>query len=237
VAQSRNLIVSALACAAIAAPALVAPTLARADTYTLATFSGAINPGGANVKAPFSGNGFTQGDAISGHFVFDDNLVPGGGTGFQNVAQSSFPDIADIANADAFSFTMDSVMFTAGDNLTTEGPLMIQYNNGVFHGFVFTGDFQFQNVFYQLQIQGTSISVLNLDHIPNAFDPNGFPVCCSSLINAHLNGITGETPFTPTPPGGGGVPEPASWALMLLGFAGLGATLRAARARSHAAAA
>jgi len=29
--------------------------------------------------------------------------------------------------------------------------------------------------------------------------------------------------------GGGGVPEPTSWALMLLGFAGLGATLRARR--------
>ena len=50
---------------------LVASTIAWADTYTIASFSGAINGGSANVKPPFSGNGFTQGDSISGSFVFD----------------------------------------------------------------------------------------------------------------------------------------------------------------------
>ena len=35
---------------------LVASTIAWADTYTIASFSGAINGGSANVKPPFSGS-------------------------------------------------------------------------------------------------------------------------------------------------------------------------------------
>ena len=78
---------------------LVASTIAWADTYTIASFSGAINGGSANVKPPFSGNGFTQGDSISGSFVFDNQLVPPPASGFRNVFFSTFPDIAAIPPA------------------------------------------------------------------------------------------------------------------------------------------
>lgn len=216
----------AAALAFAAAPAL-------ADTYTQADFSGHISPGNANVKPPFAGNGFTQGDPISGHFVYDDQLVPSSGSGFVNVPMTAFPDIANIPDVDAFSLTIDSLTLTAGDNLTSNGPVMIQYNNGQFQGFVFTGDFAFQNVFYQLQIQGSAISVLNLDGVPNASDPHGFPVCCSSLLNGSLftgNGnLTGATPYTPASGPQPGVPEPSTWSLLLLGFAVLGGALRRGR--------
>jgi hypothetical protein len=43
---------------------------------------------------------------------------------------------------------------------------------------------------------------------------------------------TSDISITPPP---SGVPEPASWAIMLLGFGGLGATMRSRRARSSAA--
>jgi hypothetical protein len=75
---------------------LVAPNIAVSDTYTSVSFSGAINGGSANVKPPFSGDGFTQGDPISGSFVFDNQLVPASGSGFTNVFFSNFPDIAEI---------------------------------------------------------------------------------------------------------------------------------------------
>ena len=35
-------------------------------------------------------------------------------------------------------------------------------------------------------------------------------------------------------PPAGGIPEPAAWALMILGFGGAGAALRRARPRAHA---
>jgi hypothetical protein len=74
-----------------------------------ANFSGSINPGNANVKAPFSGNGFAQGDPISGSFVFDSSLIPANGT--VNVFYPAFPDIAAIAPATAFNLTLDGLSF------------------------------------------------------------------------------------------------------------------------------
>src|SRR5262249_29682763 len=152
---------------------LISPGMAMADTYTSATFSGSINPGGANVKAPFSGNGFTQSDPFSGSFVFDNQLVPALGT--VNVPFSSFPDIALIPNATAFSMTFDTLSFNLGDNFSSLLPAGIQYKNGVFNGFEFITDFAFQGKEYQFRIDGPIITVKALDGIPNAFDPNGFP--------------------------------------------------------------
>jgi hypothetical protein len=177
---------------------LVLPGIALADTYTSANFSGSINPGGANVKAPFSGNGFVQSDPFSGSFIFD-NLVPASGT--VNVPFSSFPDIAVIPNASAFSLTFDSLSFNLGDDLNNELPAGIQYKNGVFNGFEFIADFLFQSTEYQFRIDGPVITVKLLDGIPNAFDLNGFPIG-GSLINARVNvlaGLTNEAPFVPVP--------------------------------------
>jgi hypothetical protein len=184
---------------------LVAPNIAAADTYTTASFSGAINGGSANVKPPFSGNGFTQGDPISGSFVFDNQLVPASGSGFTNVFFSNFPDIAAIPPATAFSITLDSLHFTLADDLVSQLPAGIQYSNGHFNGFVFITDFPFLGNEYQFRIQGGAISVLPID-------ANGNPTSFTSLINAHLNigdsNLTDEAPFVP----GLAVPAPVAGA-------------------------
>jgi hypothetical protein len=51
------------------------------------------------------------------------------------------------------------------------------------------------------------------------------------LTNAPVPGITSSLTISPGGPLGG-VPEPASWALMILGFSAIGATSRRARRRA-----
>jgi len=206
---------------------------AAADTYIKANFSGGIFGGGANVKAPFSGNGFTQGQTFTGSFVFDNALVPAGGSGFVNVFQQSFPDIANIPAADAFTFNFGPYTLAASDNIDALLPLGIQYNNGHFNGFVFISDFLFQGNYYQLNLSGGSLSVNALDGVPNPYDQHGYPTG-SSLINGYINigdvSLTSLTPYTPiTPPPPPVVPEPASWLMMLAGFALTGARMRSRR--------
>ena len=205
------------------AAALLLPAAAQADTYTSANFSGGAFGGGANVKAPFSGAGFFPGMSFSGNFVFDNELVPGGGSGFVNVPFASFPDIGDIPAGDAFTFNFGPLTFTLADANAGSNPA-IQYNNGQFNGFAYVSDFAWQNAWYQLAIQGGIISVLALDA------QGGNPICCSSYINGYVNigdrSLTGQTPYTPpTAP----IPEPGTWALMLIGFLGAGYALRCGR--------
>jgi hypothetical protein len=199
--------------------ALLITSAAMADTYTSASFSGSINAGGANVKAPFSGNGFTQSDPFSGSIVFDNQLVPASGT--LNVLFSSFPDIGLIPNMSAFSITFDGLNFNLGDNLNSLLSAGIQYKNGVFNGFEFITDFAFQGNEYQFRIDGPVITVRLLDGTPNAFDPNGFPTGVS-LINAKVNvlaGLTDEAAFIPGIPE---VPLPAALPLFATGLGVLG---------------
>lgn len=67
------------------------------------------------------------------------------------------------------------------------------------------------------------------------FDPAGRFSRGTFVLDAGSYVVTGTAPVSPFGSGegaialGGGVPEPATWALMLLGFGGLGAALRRSR--------
>jgi len=80
------------------------PAAAFADAYHTADFSGQLGSS-PNIKAPFAGNGFNPGGAVTGSFVYDDNLIPSSGTGFVNVFFSSFPDIAQIPSSTALDLS------------------------------------------------------------------------------------------------------------------------------------
>lgn len=198
------------------AMATAATTPALADTYTKANFSGGTFGGGANVKAPFSGNGFFAGQTFTGSFVYDNVLVPAAGSGFVNVFPSSFPDIANIPAASQFTFNFGPLVFTpTGSDL-----FGIQYNNGKFNGFAYINSFSFQGGSYQLNIQGGSLSVYEI--------VGGQPTF-NSLVNGYINigdtALTGRTAFVPVSQNAA-VPEPATWALMLIGFGGIGVAMR-----------
>jgi hypothetical protein len=192
---------------------------ANASTFT-ADFSGQINGGNANVKAPFVGT-FAPNDPISGHFVFDSVFVPA--SGVANVSMSSFPSFPVTPEATAFQFSLGSIQFDLGDNLISQTPLQIQYANGQFNGFIFVGDFAFGGKEYQLRLNGPTVTVKLLNGVPNVFDPNGFPTG-SSLINAKINvgdanrsNVRSYNPSAPL-----AVPLSPSWQLTMLGFAGIG---------------
>ena len=191
-------------------------TAAKADTYTSANFTFGIFGGNANQQAPFVGviAPYPAGGTFTGSLVFDNNLVPGGGTGLQNVFFSSFPDIGAIPPATALNLPLGSLpAFTLGDAQVQFGfqEAAMEYNNGSFSGLFYISDFTFQGNPYELQIQGGSLSIVPIvDGVP-AFN---------SLANGFVNfSLTNEQPYTPAV---AAVPEPSTWAMMLLGFAGIG---------------
>jgi hypothetical protein len=190
-------------------------TSAMADTYTSANFTFGVFGGNANSQPPFQGviAPWPAGGTFTGSLVFDNNLVPGGGSGFQNVFFSSFPDIGTIPPATALSLAFNGLpAFTlAGAQL---GQAAIQYNNGVFAGLFYISDFNYLGNPYELQIQGGSLDIVPI--------VNGFPAF-QPLVNGFVSGpLTNEQSYTPPPPTVGGVPEPSTWAMMLLGFTGIG---------------
>ena len=209
---------SLFAVAALSA-ALAAPTFAIADTYSLAHFSGGVFGGNANAQAPFGAAGITQGMALSGTFLIDNSIAPAP-AGFDNIFYSNYADAAVILGSTDFSFNIGTLGFTA-DGADLAG---IQYNNGHFNGFAYSKAFTFQNVGYTLSISGGtfSISDANFHNYVNGF------------INIGDRNVTGKTDFVPPPPAGTGpgVPEPASWALMIAGFGFTGAALRRRSART-----
>jgi len=192
------------------------PNVAEAATYFQASFSGAINPGSANVRAPFSTNGFTQGQPFSGSFVFDIDSIPGS-LSPTNVFFSNFPDIGIIPSATAFNLNLGSLSFQLSDNVSALTNPAIQYRNGGdFNGFNFVANFEFLGSDYQFRINGPVITVRLLDAL------SGFPTGLN-LINARIDiGNINLTDVVSYTPGVAAVPLPAALPLFASILAGGG---------------
>lgn len=141
-----------------------------------------------------------------GSVVFDDAAIPGAGSGFVNVA-------IPVSNANAFSFFAGTQLVRTLGDLQPGAIAAIQYNNGIFNGIVFTSDINISGTTYTLDISGGTWQLRNAS----------FQTFASGFINIGANGLTNVRPYSvgPAP-----IPEPASWAMMIAGFALAGTTLR-----------
>lgn len=182
---------------------------ASADVYVSANFSGGVFSV-PNVNSPFVGV-IAPNSTFTGGLVFDSSLIPAAGSGFQNVAFSSFPDIGSIPAATAFHFSLGSLSF----NLSNDPNAAIQYNNGKFNGFAANLLFTFGGDQYDLLISGGTFQIY---HAPGG-NPDFSNLFVSGYFNTGNAALTGQTPFTPQV---AAVPEPSTWAMLILGFAGVG---------------
>ncbi len=184
----------------------------QADTYHQVSFTG-------NVSTTNGFGGLVWGPTITGSFVYDDNLIPAAGSGFVNVPFSSFPDIAIIPDATAFNMTLSpAISFTLSDALfffpTQEA--FIQYNNGVFVGFAYFAQFDYNGSTYEFDDQGSSWSIYAA--------PGG--VRNLSQKKASGRNFTLGTPEVYVPAQPPQVPEPSSFAIFGSGLATLAAIRR-----------
>jgi hypothetical protein len=181
----------------------------------MATFTGHINSGNANVRAPFN-SVLTQGGPISGSFVIDDNLIPALNSGFMNVPFSSFSDIANIPAATAFTIDLGtpSLIFTLADAIQNSGA--IQFNNGQFVGFFFDADFMFtDNKPYRFDDQGGTWRIILIDQLGGSQVP-----LSGNKVNGHIDGMTIGEVYNPTSPIPA-IPEPSTLLLLGSGLVGL----------------
>lgn len=190
---------------------------AHAASYVKANFSSGVFGGNANVRDPLR-DPFFPSDTFTGSFVYDQDLIPASNSGFVNVFFSSYADITNIPAADAFQFNFGPYTFT----LANDPLAMVQYNNGKFNGFVFNTTFNFEGSNYLFNMNGGTITV------HSEADPFGQPYL-NGYTNIGNQSLTGATTYTPASPGA--VPEPATWAMMLLGLGFIGGAMRAAKRR------
>ncbi|HEY2357324.1 MAG TPA: PEPxxWA-CTERM sorting domain-containing protein [Phenylobacterium sp.] len=101
-------------------------------------------------------------------------------------------------------------------------------------------------VLFQAPSIGSSINFWCINDLSSPCGTSFFPagttglsevvrVGSGTVIRQAYSGVVQIATTVGTGPNGGGVPEPATWAMMLLGFGGVGALLRRRRERSTAA--
>ena len=194
---------------------------ARADMYESYTFTGQISPGNANVQAPFTAD-LTQGEKISGSFINDTSLQSAAGPGFFDVNFSAYPDRTSIPDSSIFQIKLGGIVLDQGAAFPGTGA--VQYNNGAFNGFDYTGDFAYMGGNYELVIAGGTFSIDALV----AGVPTG-----NNLVNGTINignaNLTDGGAFTPV---SNSTPEPSSLVLVGIGFAGAVVAFRRKQARA-----
>jgi hypothetical protein len=198
--------------AAVAGFAFSAP--AFADTYQTADFTFGVFGGNANQQPPFQNvvAPYPAGGSFTGSLVLDESLVPGPASGLVNVFFWQYPDIAQISPATALNIPLGNLpAFTLADAVGSDfsQQAAAQFNNGVFSGLFYISDFEYGGNPYQLQIHGGSLSIVPI--------VDGQPTF-NRLVNGFVNGgLSNFQPYAVS-----AVPEPTTWAMLLIGFAGLG---------------
>jgi hypothetical protein len=212
-----------LALAATAATALVA-TAASAATYTVTTQAGVhINEplitdfnstnGSLDVANGYS---FNQGDATL-------DFTRDGGLGLASGV--SAPPPADNNVAGAFYETV-----------TTGGAATLTANSGIYNFQLYMGS---PDTFNQVQfnVAGAAPIILTGPAIWGGSPAGNGDQTQGFTVSYHFDAPVTSVVFSSTSNSfefdklAGGVPEPASWALMIMGFGGAGAVLRGQRRR------
>jgi PEP-CTERM motif len=201
--------------------------LTFADTYHTAQFTGGVTfPINPTLFDGMNNLSLNSQNVVSGGFVYDDNLVPGSGTGFTNVffdnpSAGGFPDVGSIPPATLFSIQLGSIprTFTFADaNLEQYAfpqyhDAAIQYNNGHFNGFFFQADFSYNSNKYLFDDQGGLWTIWLLDNTGS----NTFQRLAGGYINIGDNNVTDSQPYTPQAQ----VPEPSTFLLLGAGIVGV----------------
>lgn len=182
---------------------LVAITSPASAALVVADFTGGVQF--PNVASPFLGISSCCGanGQVAGSIVYDDAAPIGPGL-FNLVVPIGTPDGLQISVGSQLSFDL-------GD-LQPGGVAALQFNNGVFAGIVFTADFTANGQNYTFASQGGTWSIIS---------PTTFQTFASGFYNNGRQGLTNIRPYA-TP----GIPEPATWALMIGGLGCVGGALR-----------